>query len=857
MNLWNLALWAAFAAGLAALVAQALRLRRGDERLLAAVRLGGWTATALLAAAFLWLLSRFIVVDLSIEYVFLYTAENVPFWYRVAGTWTGREGSLLLWALYTGLAVVFLRRAHRRRKPLDPAEANARRWTHLLLLGVFVAFLLALARQGTFDPTDPFLLSGRPSGNGVNPTLLNPYILIHPPMMFLAYALTAVPLAAGLAHLVTGTDRWSRIAAGPSRIDWVLYTVAMGLGGLWAYYTLGFGGYWAWDPVEVANLLPWLALTVYIHAQLHHLQHGRYTTVGPLLAALPFLLTVFSTISTRSGLWVSVHAFTDPTNAFEPDPALRMLGILEADPSLAPFLGMTFAALFATFALWTRRLALDHDSLHSTSRWVAAVFGALAVAGALAPGTVLSMGFAAGAALTGQAGLGALALLLVAGILAALPVLLASDDEPMDEAGRRPRLKVGLKSLLYGSVLVLSLALVVAVLWHFAAVNGWNREFWEARVPWIATPIALLLVVLMLHAQRGRQNALYAAGATAVAGGIAYLAGGLPAYTVTVSAFVVAAAIDKMQAVSFRGTRTARLGSLLLWLAAVLDLLFWLDPPAIAWLGWEPRWPTQIPMGIAALAALYGAHRVGAGHTRKAWPYLLAAVLGGYYVAPVLAAGAWILHRARRVPSKTPRAAVFRPVAVYGVHFALAILFLGYSFSTYHAADADGELHLGDSLSAGDVTIRFDGARLGSAPGRPLADEIVPVFTVFDGTEPRGTAEATLYWEPQTGSHYPLPGTERWWDRNLYLNIDAVCVSDDAVCDADDRWVQAYQAGGRISASETIAAVQVQMQSLPGISLVWGSLALFGAYGATLAAVSPLPPLKTRGESGKKPMPER
>ena len=301
----GLVLWAAFLAGIIGTLAavQDLRGVHGARR----VRdVALWAAGGLATFGFLALLWLFVTADVRYETVFLYTHTDLPLRYRIAGTWAGQKGSLLLWAAYGALISAVLARRWRGDRARDV--------TVVFLAGISTAFLGAIASQDVFAATSEFFLRARPDGNGLNPTLLSDFFVIHPPMMFLAYALTNVPAAAALGHVVAGHGRWSTVAMQSSRIDWLLYTAAMGLGGIWAYYTLGFGGYWAWDPVEVANLLPWLALTLYLHAQLHHARHGRYAVVGPLLAMLPLLLTLFSTISTRSGLWISVCLlYTSPS----------------------------------------------------------------------------------------------------------------------------------------------------------------------------------------------------------------------------------------------------------------------------------------------------------------------------------------------------------------------------------------------------------------------------------------------------------------------------------------------------------------------------------------------------------------
>src|SRR5205085_6169764 len=146
----------------------------------------------------------------------------------IAGTWAGREGSLLLWASDLAVVTAVVAWRHARRAPLDEGEASGRAWTRLFLGVAVLAFLLAAAAQTPFAATPSFFLQGRPGGNGLNPTLKSAFILIHPPIMFAAYSLATVPAAAVLGHLASGTDRWSRIGTTWSRVDWLLYTFAMG-----------------------------------------------------------------------------------------------------------------------------------------------------------------------------------------------------------------------------------------------------------------------------------------------------------------------------------------------------------------------------------------------------------------------------------------------------------------------------------------------------------------------------------------------------------------------------------------------------------------------------------------------------
>ncbi|MFA5862689.1 MAG: cytochrome c biogenesis protein CcsA, partial [Candidatus Thermoplasmatota archaeon] len=271
MNLGHTIEWLALTAALVGLAAQAAYLLQGRP-LLRRVALGSALAAAALAAlAYAYLTWAFMTSRLDIEYVFSYTKATYPWYYKLAGTWGAQKGTMLLWAALTGacLAIFALARspASGRGEPSAHEFERARQWTLLFLVALFASFLFLVVRQDTFAPTPDFLLVSRPDGNGLSPVLQAPLSLFHPPAEFIAYALTAVPAAAGLAFLATGTPAWSRVCRTWARVTWALYTVGIGLGAIWAYYTLSFGGYWAWDPVEVANLIPWIVLTAFLHTR--------------------------------------------------------------------------------------------------------------------------------------------------------------------------------------------------------------------------------------------------------------------------------------------------------------------------------------------------------------------------------------------------------------------------------------------------------------------------------------------------------------------------------------------------------------------------------------------------------------
>ncbi len=945
---WLLVLAALGAAGAVAVLAGAVR--RSSPILEVTSRWLLTVAAIATAGAFLFLVGRFLATDLSYQYVFFYTGADLDWHWRLAGTWAGREGSLLLWTMLMAGVTALLAWTHRRGSG-DEALDRARSWTQLFMAGGLLLFLLASLQDSPFAPTSANLLQGRPEGNGLTPTLKSAFILIHPPLMFLAYALSSVPAAAVLGHLASGTNRWSRVALTWSRSGWLIMTFALGLGAMWAYFTLGFGGYFAWDPVEVANLLPWLGFTVYLHAQLHHLRHGSYARLGPFLGVLPFLFTVFSAISTRSGLWVSVHAFTDPTDRFDPDGASRFLDILHFESSLGFYVGL-FLALFAGFlALWSYRLSWETGRLRSLATVVAGVFGCFSVAALLAPATTFSVVLETSYRLTGlladalrlasaahallaqplysvmgpvatgvrQTGLnasagfcaalltGGAAILagrwwqrlapderLARGVAAAVTVLFAAlallalrepeapggtlwgaaaglDDsvgigllivtfaavavaaaplwiatQPHEPSPRRGLQRINLRSLNAYAVVALGMALLVLFLFHMAAVNGWSTAFYEERFPYLAAPVLAGLMVLQGHQAYGRRRSLWIAGGILAAAALAqftlrgHRAGPL---LVVMALGLVVVSLDRVRrAGAAPGIgRTARIADLLLWLAAILDLLFWVAPPTLRFGAAALHVPflVTLPMIVLAGLALWMATRILAGAAPRSpgWCYALVGLLAGFYIALPMAALAWWLRRGSprggtRGATTDPKVrARLRQVGLYGIHMAMAVAILGYGTSTYYTDKVDTELAVGESVALGGQTVTFDGAATGERGLTPL-DTIVPRFTVHDSGQSIGELRGLLQWEKAAGAHYPLPATLHRWHGDIYLDVQAVHVGAGGMClapgDANGTWIEAYRAAstGRACAGDHIDAVRFKAVDLPGIALLWLALLL-------------------------------
>ena len=262
----------------------------------------GVVACAGLAGTIIALAWALVTKDFRLEYVAHYTSRELPWHYALSALWVGQAGSLLLWTwMLSLLSIVFLLTA--------PKDGRLRVGSFGILL-TNVCFLTAIMVFAA-DPMKTGL-STRSEGLGLSPLLQHPSMLVHPPVVFLAYAAWTVPFAVAVSALAFGEldERWTQVARPWALFAWVVLAGGLLLGADWAYQELGWGGYWGWDPVENGSLLPWLTGTALIHGLMtwRHRRCLKKTTVS--LAIVTFGLCNFATFLTRSGIFSSVHAFS-------------------------------------------------------------------------------------------------------------------------------------------------------------------------------------------------------------------------------------------------------------------------------------------------------------------------------------------------------------------------------------------------------------------------------------------------------------------------------------------------------------------------------------------------------------------
>jgi cytochrome c-type biogenesis protein CcmF len=291
-------------AGIIALrmIATGQQARISPERLADSARragIAGFVAVTAAAFALVWSVFK---NDFSIAYIVQHSNKALPGAYKFAALWSGQEGSLLLWAWLLGTYGFVLRLTHKQ-------DVKLYAYAGTILASVQFFFLLVL----TFAAR-PFSLQtgGIPDdGNGLNPLLQYPEMVIHPPMLYLGYVGFSVPFAFALGALMMRYpgEKWIKITRVWTMVTWLFLTCGIFLGMHWAYAVLGWGGYWGWDPVENASFMPWLTGTAFLHSVMMQEKKGMMKSWNVWLIFTTFLLTLLGTLLTRAGLVSSVHAF--------------------------------------------------------------------------------------------------------------------------------------------------------------------------------------------------------------------------------------------------------------------------------------------------------------------------------------------------------------------------------------------------------------------------------------------------------------------------------------------------------------------------------------------------------------------
>ena len=308
----SFALLLAFVCAVYAFIGGIAAIRTRHPLLVKSTRQAGLATCGLIFLATLSLEYLFFSDNFSVAYVVAHSNRSLSPFYKVAALWSGQEGSLLFWSFLLAVYVFSALIAYRNK------NGELMPYVGVVLAGVQIFFLTlnnfvaspfkALGVAGANGAMD---LVARGDGNGLNPLLQYPEMVIHPPNLYSGYTGFTIPFAFALGALLARYpgEKWIHLTRKWTMIAWGFQTAGILLGAHWAYAVLGWGGYWAWDPVENASLLPWLTGTAFLHSVMMQEKRGMMKVWNVWLVFCTFLLCILGTFLTRSGVVSSVHAF--------------------------------------------------------------------------------------------------------------------------------------------------------------------------------------------------------------------------------------------------------------------------------------------------------------------------------------------------------------------------------------------------------------------------------------------------------------------------------------------------------------------------------------------------------------------
>ncbi len=296
------ALLISLAAVVYAAVASVYGARKDDARWVESARNSVAITFPLLALACGIIIYLLLTNDFSVDYVWRVTSTEMPAYLKVTALWGGQAGSLLFWnlllAAFTSAAML---RKWRDQRQIMPYAILVGSMTQIFFLSL-VTFV-----ENPFAPSAVVPAEGQ----GLNPLLRHPGMIIHPPMLYLGFTGFTVPFTFAMAALITGKldDGWIRTTRRWTLVAWLFLSLGLILGGRWAYDVLGWGGYWAWDPVENASFIPWLSGTAFLHSVMIQEKRNMFKMWNVSLVVLTYLLVILGTFIVRSGVISSVHSF--------------------------------------------------------------------------------------------------------------------------------------------------------------------------------------------------------------------------------------------------------------------------------------------------------------------------------------------------------------------------------------------------------------------------------------------------------------------------------------------------------------------------------------------------------------------
>ena len=286
--------------------------RRRSGRLLESGIGAFYLVTALMTLASAVIVRAFVTEDYSIRYVDRYSDSLQPLFYKITSYWGGLDGSIMFWvfllSVFGAIAVKTNRERHRELIPYVIATVSV---VQMFFLSIMIV---------NKNPFATYLIDTPVDGQGLNPLLQNPYMVIHPPSLYTGLVAMTIPFAFAMAALITGhlDDSWLRAVRRWTMFSWFFLSLGLTLGMIWAYEELGWGGWWGWDPVENAGALPWFPATAFLHSVMVQERRSMLRVWNISLVIIAFVLTLFATAMTRTGIVQSVHSFGE-------DPQLALM----------------------------------------------------------------------------------------------------------------------------------------------------------------------------------------------------------------------------------------------------------------------------------------------------------------------------------------------------------------------------------------------------------------------------------------------------------------------------------------------------------------------------------------------------
>lgn len=309
-----------------------------------------------LAFLFIYLLYLFAINDVEYLYVWSRSSSDLSSFYRLGAAWSGAGGSVLLCALLMATLSYALQSRMTNRKEVSTAFLDHYAvLSSMVIAGLMVVILLSdLFAPTVASPEDAWRLIAFPDGRGLPLSLQTWEMVVHPLVVFSAYAICFLAFISAGAGLLSKEGKWHLRSIRPMRLAWLLLSLGMAIGAWWAYYEVGWGGYWSWDPVETSSLVLWVVMTAYLHAAARSARSGSYPILSPALGMLTFATVLFTIFVTRSGkLWLfAVHTYASADGG---DASDRLLTLLSNDPSvLATFLLLLLVLFISVYLPWSR-----------------------------------------------------------------------------------------------------------------------------------------------------------------------------------------------------------------------------------------------------------------------------------------------------------------------------------------------------------------------------------------------------------------------------------------------------------------------------------------------------------------------